>query len=240
MREAIKDRQGYPDIPTLEQGESTMLELFARLRKRRKIRAFSNDRNLVESQRKKIINSASKAFRQKGVNGVTMEDIARLSRMCVGSIYRYFGSKEDLLFSFWEEFEMRLLEYVVGRLPEIRSMGPGQALKELLRAYISTVDASRDQVLILYLDARALPRADQETIKRGDEILVGLFEEAITRGIKSGDFKAGNAKLCAQNMKVLADSWAVRGWALSETQTVDQYIDYQTEFLIGGLTADVK
>jgi hypothetical protein len=109
-----------------------------------------------------------------------------------------------------------------------------------VRAYINTVDASRDQVLILYLDARALPRADQKIIKRGDEILVGLFEEAIIRGIRSGDFKAGNAKLCAQNTKVLADSWAVRGWALSETQTVDQYIDYQTEFLMGGLTADVK
>ena len=240
MREPIKGRKGYSDISTLEQGERTMAELFARLRKRRKIRAFSNDRNLVESRRKKIINSASQAFRQKGVNGVTMEDIARLSRMCVGSIYRYFGSKEDLLFSFWEEFEMRLLEYVISRLPEIRSMAPRQALKELVRAYISTVDASRDQVLILYLDARTLPKADQEIIKRGDEILVGLFEEAITRGIKSGDFKTGNAKLCAQNMKVLADSWAVRGWALSETQTVDQYIDCQTEFLMGGLTADVK
>ena len=240
MRQPIKGRQGYPDISALGQGEGTMTELFDMLRKRRKIRAFSNDKNLVESQRKKIIGSASKAFRQKGVNGVTMEDIARLSRMSVGSIYRYFGSKEDLLFSFWEGFEMRLLEYVISRLPEIRSMAPRQALKELVRAYISTVDASRDQVLILYLDARALPKADQEIIKRGDEILVGLFEEAINRGIKSGDFKTGNAKLCAQNIKVIADSWAVRGWALRETQTVDQYIDHQTEFLMGGLTADVK
>jgi AcrR family transcriptional regulator len=209
-------------------------------RNRRKIRAFSNDRDLVKSRRKKIIDSASKAFRNKGVNGVTIEDIARLSRMCVGSIYRYFGSKEDLLVSFLAEFEMCLLQHVIARLPEIRSMAPMQALKELVRAYIGAVDSSRDQVLILYLDARALPRADQEMIRRGDEILVGLFEETIIRGAKSGDFKTADAKLCAQNIKVIADSWAVRGWALRETQTVEQYIACQIEFILGGLTANVK
>jgi AcrR family transcriptional regulator len=217
-----------------------MPELFAQWRKKRKIRAFSSNQKLVDSRRKKIIERAAIAFRQKGVNGVTMEDIARLSRMCVGSIYRYFGSKEDLLFSFWGEFENRLLEYVIGKLPEIERMSPKEALKDLMRSYMSAVDASRDQVLILYLDARALPKADQEMIKKGDFILVGLFEEVISRGIKSGDFKTTDARLCAQNIKALADSWAVRGWALSEQQTAEKYIDYQIEFLLGGLSADVK
>jgi AcrR family transcriptional regulator len=240
MPKPIKHKDLSQQDSLQETGMNSMQELFTQWRKKRKIRAFSSNQALVGSKRKKIIESASKAFRQKGVNGVTMEDIARQSRMCVGSIYRYFGSKDDLLFSFLEVFENWLLKYVIGRLPEIEKMEPKEALKELMKLYMGAVDASRDQVLILYLDARTLPKTDQAMIKQGDAILVGLFEQVILRGIKSGDLKITDAKLCAQNIKALIDSWAVRGWAINKEKTAEQYIDYQIEFLLGGLAADVK
>lgn len=240
MKEPVRYRKQNQENIVSEQGVNSLPDLYAQWRKKRKIRAYSTNKKLVELKRKKIIDRASRAFKQKGVNGVTMEYVARLSGMCIGSIYRYFGSKEDLLFSFVGEFQNRLVSDVVGKLSEIKTMPPEDALKELIRSYMRAVDSSRDQVLILYLDARALSKADQEMIKQGDAIIVGLFEEAISRGIASGIFKTTNVKLCAQNIKALVDVWAVRGWALSELQTAEKYVEYQIEFLLGGLSAYVK
>jgi AcrR family transcriptional regulator len=208
--------------------------------RKRKIRAYSNDKRLIESQRKKIIKCAARAFREYGVNGVTMEDIARLSRMSVGSMYRYFGSKRDLLISFLKEFEAKLKDYVQARLPEIENMEPVAALKELIRAYSTAVDRSRDQVIILYLDARSMAKMEQEIIKRSDKILVGLFELTILRGKESGIFKTSDVTMCANNIKALADVWAVRGWAFGERQTVEKYIEYQIEFILGGLGVNTE
>jgi AcrR family transcriptional regulator len=240
MTKPVNQPETNHDNSVAEENTASLSDLFMQWTKKRKIRAYSSNQRLIESQRKKIIKRASKAFMQNGVNGVTMEDIARLSHMCVGSIYRYFGSKDDLLISFLREFETRLKECVQARLPEIEGLEPKAALKELIRSYMQAVDLSRDQVLILYLDVRNMPRVDQEMVKRGDEILVGLFEEVISRGIKTGAFQTSDIKLCAHNIKALADVWAVRGWALSREQTVEKYIEYQIDFILGGLTANVK
>jgi len=145
-----------------------------------------------------------------------------------------------LLISFLKEFEAKLKDYVQAKLPEIENMEPRAALKELIRAYINAVDRSRDQVIILYLDARSMPKMEQEMVKRADKILVGLFEVTISRGIESGVFKTSDVTMCAHNIKALADVWAVRGWAFGETHIVEKYIEYQIEFILGGLSANIE
>jgi AcrR family transcriptional regulator len=213
-------------------------ELIAQRHKRRKIRAYSNNEKLVEKCRIKIIKRALKLFRQKGIKGVTMADVAKASRMSIGSLYRYFGGKDDLLYAIWRGYENKLNEFFITKLTEIEDLKPSDALRELIKSYIYSVDASRNQVLILYLDTRSMPKADQEAVKQGDEYIIKLFEHILIKGIHSGEFKIDNIKLIAHNIKALADLWAIRGWTLKDSQTLEGYIKGQTELILRAILAN--
>ena len=49
-----------------------------------------------DSRKKLILKSASTLFFKKGFNNVTVDEIAKSSELCKGSIYLYFNSKEEI------------------------------------------------------------------------------------------------------------------------------------------------
>jgi AcrR family transcriptional regulator len=227
------DQQKQVDNQLASQHTVILSELIAqRHKKRRKVRTLSANEKLVDGRRTKIIKRALRLFRQKGIKGVTMADVAKTSRMSIGSLYRYFGGKDDLLYAIRRGYENKLNEFFITKLTEIEDLKPSDALRELIKSYIYSVDASRNQVLILYLDTRSMPKADQEAVKQGDEYIIKLFEHILIKGIHSGEFKIDNIKLIAHNIKALADLWAIRGWTLKDSQTLEGYIKGQTEFIL--------
>ncbi|MBS2968792.1 TetR/AcrR family transcriptional regulator [Metabacillus sp. KIGAM252] len=64
----------------------------------------------MKDREKVIINSAIKCFSQKGYHQTSIQEIADAAGVAKGSIYNYFGSKEDLLFSIFEHHFETLFE----------------------------------------------------------------------------------------------------------------------------------
>ena len=56
-----------------------------------------------QDKRTRIINAAIEIFADKGYHLGNMNDIATKANVAVGSIYRYFTNKEDLLIAIFEE-----------------------------------------------------------------------------------------------------------------------------------------
>lgn len=54
---------------------------------------------LKDEIRNRIHASAIKEFREKGYEGTSMRNIAKLSGITVGNLYRYFKNKEDLFYN---------------------------------------------------------------------------------------------------------------------------------------------
>ena len=52
---------------------------------------------LAAFNRANIMESASQLFQEKGIDGTTMDDIAKAAEYSKTTIYSYFGSKEDLV-----------------------------------------------------------------------------------------------------------------------------------------------
>lgn len=69
---------------------------------------------LAAFNRSNILESAYTLFQEKGIAGTTMDDIARHAEYSKTTIYKYFGSKEDLvchlIFEGVEFFQTKLLE----------------------------------------------------------------------------------------------------------------------------------
>ena len=53
--------------------------------------------------RRRIVEAASKGFRRRGVDGVSVSDIMAEAGLTVGGFYRHFESKEDLFQEALEE-----------------------------------------------------------------------------------------------------------------------------------------
>lgn len=69
--------------------------------------------------RAEILEAARKVLADKGLNGVTVEQVAREADFAVGSIYRHFSSKEQLL----DELLMDLAEPFFEELDALHAQG---------------------------------------------------------------------------------------------------------------------
>src|SRR5437773_7478203 len=56
-----------------------------------------------------ILDAAKRAFAEKGYEGASIADIARIAQISDGLAYRYFRNKRDLLFAVLQRFYERIL-----------------------------------------------------------------------------------------------------------------------------------
>ncbi|SFM12999.1 TetR/AcrR family transcriptional regulator [Marinobacter zhejiangensis] len=68
-------------------------------------------------KRQRILDAALKVFASRGVHGTPVPPIAREAGISVGSLYRYFDSKEALVNTLFRETKQLLAEQLLGNLP---------------------------------------------------------------------------------------------------------------------------
>src|SRR5215472_6805335 len=92
-----------------------------------------------QQTRQQIFNAASKLFRQKGFDHVSVAEIARAADVSEVTVFNYLPTKEDLFYGGMEHFEEQLLEAV-------RSRPPGEsALKAFRRRLLESTDGLRNK-----------------------------------------------------------------------------------------------
>jgi AcrR family transcriptional regulator len=117
-----------------------------------------------------IMETAVQVFREKGYDAATMTEIAERSETAIGSLYRFFPSKESLA-------DALLLEYakqVTSRLVELELQVANMTLENLADAFVSFMTALQSQrsFAIALVDARG-----------GSDEKRTQFREALRSGI---------------------------------------------------------
>ena len=74
-------------------------------------------------KRKRIIQSATKIFADKGFYNAKISQIAYHADVADGTIYLYFKSKDDLLISIFEEEMTNIIEYHLEEIEKIKKAG---------------------------------------------------------------------------------------------------------------------
>jgi TetR/AcrR family fatty acid metabolism transcriptional regulator len=141
----------------------------------------------IEARKVNILEAAAKVFSKKGFQDATISEIAKTSRTSEASIYDYFTTKENLLFSIPLELMRQLHEVMEYHLLLIRgSINKVYAVLNMqLMFYKDHPEFTAVLLLILKHNRRFIDTESHKEIRKN----LRIFDRIIEEGIESGEFR---------------------------------------------------
>lgn len=151
-------------------------------------------KELEELRREQILSVALQLFYHKGYTNTTISDIASAAGISKGLVYRYFDSKETILFAYKDAMYQCL--------QEISKMdSPLAAIKEAVSRLLSDPDitgyfAPLRIYMTVFIKGELTTRQEENPASEGfaRTFLVSLFQ----RGIETGEFVPGDVNVYAE------------------------------------------
>ena len=141
----------------------------------------------IEARKVKILETAAKVFSKKGFQDATIAEIAKVSRTSEASIYDYFTTKENLLFSIPLELMRQLHAVMEYHLKLIRgSINKVYAVLNMqLMFYQEHPEFTAVLLLILKHNRKFIDTESHKEIRKN----LRIFDQIIEEGAQSGEFR---------------------------------------------------
>lgn len=164
----------------------------------------------------RILIAAEKVFSEKGFNKATIAEIAKLAHVAEGTVYEYFETKEDLLFSIaYERFKSNLEE-----LPEALELTtPLSKLRRLIRYTFSLFVTDKTFLNIFLFQLQLNEGFYQSKAFENFRKYYNFIENIIDQGKADGDFRSDVNSRVFRNMFLGAFSHMSLRWILLEEGT---------------------
>ena len=186
---------------------------------------------LVRKKHLLIANKATKLFIKKGFSGTSMRDISRVTKITLGNLYSYIKKKEDVLclvFDLYHKSWIKILEK--NGIYDIDD--PHQQIRMAVRTMLLNCEAYQDEIKIMYLESRFLPKKFLKVVMESEKHLVCEFEKMILRGIERGTFQVEDP-FYAANMIVFQMSVSpLRGWNLRDKYNYNELVRLTENYIL--------
>jgi AcrR family transcriptional regulator len=192
------------------------------------------NRDLVTRRRNQIVAAAAQLFIEKGFHKTTTRQIAQATGFSIGSLYEYVNSKEDILYLVCESIHTEVEKGVAEAM--VRAAGGREMLAEVIREYFLVCDRMSDFILLIYQETQSLPLQWRQRVLENELRITGILVEVLGKLMASGDLpklQEHSVELVAHDICVLGHMWTFRRWFLARHYTIDDYIEIQTEFVLG-------
>jgi AcrR family transcriptional regulator len=132
-----------------------------------------------EKTRQLIAETARRLFVERGFDGVSVVEIARAADVAEKTVYNYFPTKEDLVYSGMEAFEERLLGAVRERRPGQSALGAFAEFMEATYGVLAERTATGELKTITRVITRSpsLLAREQQVFARYTAALAALLAE---------------------------------------------------------------
>jgi TetR/AcrR family transcriptional regulator, cholesterol catabolism regulator len=146
-------------------------------------RAASRER--YDRRQAEVVQEAARVFAARGYDQTSVPQLAEELGIAAGSLYHYFGSKEQLLIAICDQLMDPLLVEARERLDD-----PGDdaaaRLRDLVRLWVRHVIAHRDHMLVFLQERHVIDHGDQwlpvrRSRKRFEELVEEVLEDVPTR-----------------------------------------------------------
>jgi len=194
--------------------------------KRREIRTFSSDTELVRRRREEIANGAVKVFLKKGYDKATMREVGEACGMTYGNLYNYIGSKADILHLICRSRSDANEQF--GGYRNIRSeVSVTSRLHEFMTEYFKTCDQRSEYHLLFNREIHRFSRDERHALLNSLVDIVSIFEQLLSEGMETEEFQVRDPTLLAHNIVMFAHDWVLRKWFLKQHYTLEEYTEKQ-------------
>ncbi len=147
-----------------------------------------------EVRRQMILDSARDIILERGVESVSMSDIAHECELSKATLYLYFHNKESLLEAIFNEAGNSFVEYVESRISEDAS--GITAIRVLWQCYLDRFSDSSDIFILIGIKNFIAPsfpllyEAVDGSSRRPGARMFALVRDVIARGLRDGTLDA--------------------------------------------------
>ncbi len=191
----------------------------------------------MASRREHIARCATRIMVHKGFDKVSTQEIADACGMTVGSLYRYIGTKEDIIYLIMQNLihPQKFFEDVDANLSK---MSARETLNWAIDKYYRLIDELQDVILFGYQETKNMNLDFREVIFQADTFIFSAFIKIIDQGRKKGEFDIHDIQFVVEDIVVAGQMWAVRRWYLRKKYTLDEYIKKRIELTFKIIGAD--
>ncbi len=199
--------------------------------------ARSTKKEIVTAFRtREILAAARRVIDQRGLEAVTMEEIAEAAGVAKGTIYLYFQGKDDLIQALISQVGERLvldLEAIMGR--------PDSPREKLRQVVAMLLDYLRRERVLFPVYARGSPRWGKPQEGRGghlqelEEKVQALLTRLFKEGIEAGQFKQANPRLLTFLLRGLVRAVGYYQMAEGQEEVIQESLPVLCSLLASGL-----
>ncbi|SDO65477.1 TetR/AcrR family transcriptional regulator [Desulforhopalus singaporensis] len=208
----------------------------------REIATQIKDKKLVEERRSQIVDCAVKLFIKHGYHKTTTRMLARETGLSIGSLYEYITTKDDVLYLVCMAIHNAVDSALHEAMERSSLLGGRESLKNIIREYFLVCNRMSDHVLLMYQVTHLLPVERQNIVLESELGITALFIDSMQQLKKNGKLILDDdtINLIGHNISVIGHTWAFRRWYFCRNFTIDQYIEKQTEFIMGFLPETIE
>ncbi len=187
-------------------------------------------RDQAVENRARILEVARQAFNEDGPD-VSMSDIARRAGVGIGTIYRNFASKDELLRLLAEQVATSLSERAEAAL---EAADPAAGVELLVRAF---VEINRDYRTLIVAARASQPQAALPPTPASYDRMRHVTNAVLDRGIAAGVVRADTDLI---DIAVLSGAIGLMGGGRSAVGAPDDDLEARTERLVAMVVAGLR
>ncbi|MBX3210057.1 MAG: TetR/AcrR family transcriptional regulator [Labilithrix sp.] len=144
-------------------------------------------RRRAGDKRDRILRAAVKVFAQSGFHATRVSEVAKAAGVADGTIYLYFESKEELLFSLFEDRVSKLLSFMREELPK-KPDAPAR-LRAIIDMQLGLLEGERDLAEVITVILRQSTRLMKEFAAPHFNAYLDAIAKIIAEGQATGAFR---------------------------------------------------
>jgi len=183
--------------------------------------------------RKKIIDTASRLYVQKGFTATSIEEISEKAGVSLPVTYHYVKKKSEIMKMIMEDALKTFRENLTKEFKGIDD--PEEQLAIAIILYFRVMHQQGEKVLLIYQKSSSLDRESKSSVMRMEVEGSEIFSKIIDAGIEKKIFKEIDVDLMAYNIIAMAHMWVLKKWHFKNRLTLDKYIDLQLTTILDAL-----
>lgn len=184
------------------------------------------------AKKEQILLSAITIVNRRGFDGATMEEIAAELLMTKGSLYYYFKSKSDLMYQCHNLVFTKAAEELKSEL--VNKHSAEEIIRNMISIHIEFAIEEKETFNMLIEPSQIFSGEQLSTVIQLRKHYTSLFDEAIQKGVTSGDFNVSD--LVIVRMMIMGamnwiQQWYQPGGRLSKEEMKQLFGDYIMKLL---------